>query len=469
MRKLRLQMPDLRQINWNHVLLMFRNFFTEGWYFGKEDPGSRDRLRLVTCNYTSNIIANLIGGSFWTGLLILMNADDAFIGTMTMISTSANMLQLVAPLLLERFPRRRKILTAMRGAVYFFNVVFIGLTPLFPFDQQTRLLFVALGVLVVNVISALHAPGVNIWHIQSIPNRVRQGYFSLITMTVGAVVAVCNLAGSTIVDMFKAANQEYLGLLLMRGIALVLVIIELKLYLNISEHPYESSGDKFTLKDLLVKPFSNKLYLRTVLVTFLWNFSANTPSSYFTVYMLRNVEVSYSYLTLISMLNVPIVLLLTPFWKKILQRFDWFKTLSISMVLYAMHYVGLSFTSKPTLFIYTITMIYAYFMAIGINLSFTGIPYLNMPEKNQTVFIGFYSTMANLAALLGVTFSKYFILWTENFKFSFFGFEMINKQYLLLITAVLVGCSGLCISLIDKSAKKMKAAQEAAEAGEQSV
>lgn len=458
MRKLRLQMPNLREIDWNHVARLIRGFFTEGWYFGKDDPGSRDRLRLVICNYTSNIIANLIGGSFWTGLLILMNADDAFIGTMTMISTSANMLQLVAPLLLERFPKRRKILTIMRSAVYFFNVVFIGLTPLFPFDQQTKLLFIALGVLIVNVISALHAPGVSIWHIQSIPNNVRQGYFSLITMTVGAVVAVCNLAGSAVVDLFKSFGQEYYGLLLMRAIALVLVIFEIKLYLNISEHPYESSDEKFTIKDLLVTPFNNKLYLKTVLVTFLWNFSANTPSSYFTVYMLRNVEVSYSYLTLISMLNVPIVLLFTPLWKKILQRFDWFKTLSISMALYALHYIGLSFTSKATLIIYPLTTLYAYFMAIGINLSFTGIPYLNMPEKNQTVFIGFYSTMANLAALLGVTFSKYFILWTEHFTLNVFGFEMINKQYLLLITAVLVGVSGICISLIDKSAKKMQLA-----------
>ncbi len=463
MRKLRLQMPDFSQFSWAHVLRLIQNFFTEGWYFGRDDPGSRDRLRLVTCNYTSNIIANLIGGSFWTGLLILMNADDAFIGTMTMISTSANMLQLVAPLLLEKFQKRKKILTALRAAVYFFNVVFIGITPLFPFDQQTRLLFVALGVLVVNVISAFSAPGINIWHIQSIPNNVRQGYFSLITMTVGAVVCICNLAGSTIVDMFKAADQEYLGLMLMRAIALVLVIIELKLYLNIKEYPYESSGDKFTLRDLIVKPFSNKLYLKTVLVTFLWNFSANTPSSYFTVYMLRNVEVSYSYLTLISMINVPIVLLLTPFWKKILQRFDWFKTLAFSMALYALYYVGLAFTSKATLIVYPITMLYAYFMAIGINLSFTGIPYLNMPEKNQTVFIGFYSTMANLAALLGVTFSKYFILWTEEFTLNFFGFPMVNKQYLLLITAVLVGLSGVSIFWIDKSAKRMKEAQEAAE------
>ena len=55
-------------------------------------------------------LGNLIGGSFWTGLLILMNASDSFIGSMSMISTAANMLQLFAPILLERFEHRKKLL-----------------------------------------------------------------------------------------------------------------------------------------------------------------------------------------------------------------------------------------------------------------------------------------------------------------------------------------------------------------------
>ena len=123
------------------------------------------------------------------------------------------------------------------------------------------------------------------------------------------------------------------------------------------------------------------------------------------------------------------------------------------MTLYALYYFGLAFTTKTTLFFYPLSLIYAYVIAIGINLSFTGIPYLNMPEKNQTVFIGFYSTMANLAALLGVTLSKYFILWTEGITISVFGFEMVNKQYLLILTTVLVGLSGLGVGWIDRSVK----------------
>ena len=57
----------------------------EGWYF-QDDPSSKDRVRLLGFNYSANIITNLIGGSFFTGLLILMNASDSFMGAMTMIT-----------------------------------------------------------------------------------------------------------------------------------------------------------------------------------------------------------------------------------------------------------------------------------------------------------------------------------------------------------------------------------------------
>ena len=62
--------------------------------------------------------------------------------------------------------------------------------------------------------------------------------------------------------------------------------------------------------------------------------------------------------------------------------------------------VILALVTKGTLFLYPVALILAYVFAIGINLSFTGIPYVNMPAKNQTMFIGFYSSAANLAALL---------------------------------------------------------------------
>lgn len=421
----------------------------EGWY-SPGDRSSQDRARLLVLNYTANIIANLIGGSFFTGLLLLMDADDGFIGTMSMIGVAANMVQMFAPLLLERFKKRKPLLLAMRASTMVINILVIGLIPLAPIGKQAQLTLVGVCVAVVNFVGALAAPGITVWHLQSIPPRVRSGFFSLVTMTVGSVVAIFNLLGSTVVDAFTAHGNEYGGLMALRIFAFALYVVDFYLYMRIKEYPYEDSGERFKLRDLFTLPLKNRIYLRTIAIVFLWNVTANIPGSYYTVYLLKNLNVSYTYIMIMNMLNVPVVLLLTRVWSRISSGRSPFKVLSMGMSMYLLHYIGLAFVGQNTLFIYPITLIWAFVMAIGINLPFASIPYVNIPRERQTVFIGFYSTMANFAALIGVAIGKYFIAATEELKISIFGFEMINKQYLLLLTAALMAIATLLVHRIDK-------------------
>ncbi|MBO5671305.1 MAG: hypothetical protein J6S41_07125, partial [Clostridia bacterium] len=79
------------------------------------------------------------------------------------------------------------------------------------------------------------------------------------------------------------------------------------------------------------------------------------------------------------------------------------------------------------MWLYPATLIYAFVLAVGINLSFTNVPYIHIPEKNQTIFISFYTTMNNLGALLGVTFGREFIALTEGLSTPDFS----NKQLLM--------------------------------------
>lgn len=271
------------------LLGKLRDSLISGWY----TPGERmsqDRACLVISNYTTNIVANLIGGSFYTGLLLLMDADDSFIGTMSMIGVAANMAQMFAPLLLERFTQRKKLLMTVRAITMVINILVVGLIPLAPVPHQAQLTMLGICVAVVNFAGSLISPGLSIWHIQSVPPRVRTSYFSLVTMTVGPIVAICNLGGSAIVDMFKARGNEYGGLMALRIIALALYVVDFCMYAHIKEYPYENAGSKFTLRDLFTLPFKNKLYLRSIAVVFLWNVTYNIPGSYYIVYLLKKHE-----------------------------------------------------------------------------------------------------------------------------------------------------------------------------------
>jgi len=93
-------------------------------------------------------------------------------------------------------------------------------------------------------------------------------------------------------------------------------------------------------------------------------------------------------------------------------------------------------------------------MGAGINLLMSSIAYVNIPSENQTVHLAFYSTMGNISALLGVTVGREFILATEGINITLLGIEMVNKQYILLLTAGVMIISTICIFLIQRSLRK---------------
>ena len=400
------------------LLGKLRDSLISGWY----TPGERmsqDRACLVISNYTTNIVANLIGGSFYTGLLLLMDADDNFIGTMSMIGVAANMAQMFAPLLLERFTQRKKLLMTVRAITMVINILVVGLIPLAPVPHQAQLTMLGICVAVVNFAGSLISPGLSIWHIQSVPPRVRTSYFSLVTMTVGPIVAICNLGGSAIVDMFKARGNEYGGLMALRIIALALYVVDFCMYAHIKEYPYENAGSKFTLRDLFT--------------------------------LLKNMNLSYTYITAANLINVPVVLLLTPVWGRFMKGRSPFRVLWIGMLLYVVYYIGLAFVTENSLILYPIMLVWGFVMVIGINLPFASIPYINMPKEHQTVFMGFYYAVANFAALIGVTIGKYFVGATENVTIEFMGCPMVNKQYLLLLTGALIAGAAFLVRRIERT------------------
>lgn len=423
------------------------------YVLNNKEEKAASRRNIMVSNCSTNVVANLIGGNFLTGFLLLLNADDSFMGMVTMAAFAGNILQILSPLLLERFPSRKKILISARCTIYALNVVFIGIVPFLRFTDGIKLTMIIIIILLVNLVSALTAPGFSVWHIKNIPENIRASYFSFFSVVNSIIVYSIILAGSSVVDYFKTSGRELEGLLILRIVALAFCAIDIVFMFKIKEHPNERNGEPLNLKNVIIAPFKCKKYLVTVLIGCMWNFAANIPGPYFTVYMLKDLKVQYSYLNMVNMLNIPLVLLFTPLWKKKIQRTSWFRTLYFSMGIYLIHYIGLSFVSGNTLFLHLLFMIYAFAVVPGINLTFSNIPYINMPEKNQTNFIGFYSAMNNFAALLGATVGREFITRTESLKITLLGMQMQNKQYLLLLTSAVMLVSTILIYFLQKDRK----------------
>jgi len=414
-----------------------RRRIESGWIIDGDDSNSPRRM-IVMHNLTANIIANLIGGNFFTGLMLLLQADDAFVGLMTILIFAANLLQLFAPYVLERFERRRPLLIGLKIITHLINIVFVGLIPLFPAPVQTRLAIFGFLIFFINALNAFMAPGVTVWHIAHIPNKVRVSYFSLISMLNGVGIAIFNLLAALLVDSFKQQGHELWGLELLRGFALLVAVADVYALLHIKELPRAKPLRKINVKDLFVKPWAEKVYLRSVLVVFLWSFTVNMPGSYYTVYLLRELHIGYSYITGIAAFNVLMLLLFTPLWRKIYMRFSWLKPLSIAIWMLAPHYFLLAFVSEGLHMLYPIAVIWSFLCTCGINLAFSSMAYLNLPEHNQTLFIGFYSTANNLGALSAAVLATSFVTALSGLRFGLFGVVFGEKQLLMLIVGVLM-------------------------------
>lgn len=421
-----------------HMLGSFGKILHEGWFVEGDDLSNSSRQAILLHNAMANIMGNLIGGNFLTGMLILMQADDAFIGLIPMLTFAGNLLQLLSPYILERFEKRKPILITVRAVMHTINIAIIGLIPLMPGAVQTRLAMLAASILVVNVLNAFLNPGMSIWHIAHIPPRVRVQFFSTLHLLNGVAIAVFNLLGSFVVDKLKGQGQELLGLELLRVLAYVIAVADILNLLRIKELGYGQAPGRVGLRELFIKPLRNKIYLRSVLIIFIWALFVNMPGSFYTVYLLKEQQVSYSYINIVAMLNVVVLILAMPVWRRIYLKHNWLRPLSFAMMLFSAHYLMLAFASGRLLFLYPIGMILNFLCVSGINLAFSSVGYLNIPEDNQTMYISFYATANNLAALFGATLSRAFVAGLSGLRFHIFGVPFGEKQLLMLIIGFLM-------------------------------
>ena len=106
------------------------------------DEMARNRGKILTENCCANVVNNLVGGNFLTGLLLLMDATTVEIGMISIIANICNTLQIFSPLLLERFRRRKPLLIASRAIIHLVNVVLIGLVAVLPVESQPKVLMI---------------------------------------------------------------------------------------------------------------------------------------------------------------------------------------------------------------------------------------------------------------------------------------------------------------------------------------
>lgn len=433
--------------------------------FNRFEEFAKNRLYILWFAIYANIVVILYGGYFFTGLLLKLGANDAYMGYITVVTYAGNIAAIFSPLIIERFKKRKKMLLISRGVYYLLLLGFITVLPYVGLNNGVRLSMILTVIALVNLISSLTGSGMSVWHLQSLPENVRSSFFSNLNMIIGILnMVLLNLAG-LFADYFKARGQELLGIILLRCAACLFAVLEIYNLSRLKEYPYPQPESKLSLLEIFRRPLMNSRYRAVMAIIVIWTLTATIPGPFYQVYLIKDLKISYSFLSVVNLLNIPVLLIAMPLWGRIIGRLGDVKLFAPLAGMLLLHFVSLAFVTNANYqWLYPVSVFYYFLIAAGITQVVSLMPYKFIPESNQSNFISFYGAVSTLAALLGTLIGQQFIVYTENLSLSIIGLQLGNKQIIMVVTGFAVFAGALAMYAInrwlEKTSKRMEDGQK---------
>lgn len=411
---------------------------TAGQLFNWNDDRGKGRSCMLLSGILSSVYTTLSAGVFYTSFLMANGIDIVNIGVVAFIPLFCNIFSFFCPILLEKFQRRKWLLCGARAVYLTFNIAAITVTPYLGLSERGKLIAFIVFLLIANMINAVFSAGFTVWHLNFIPNSVRANFFSVQQIINSCIGGVCALGSSLLADGLRNSPYEHTIIVAFRWIAYGIALLEVFVLSRPKEFPYPGTGSRITLKNIFIRPFRNKKFLRTMLIVLAWNFSAYITASSVDVYLLGTVKISYTLINFIAFLYSVVLILLSPFWKRVLHRLDWFKTFAICVLLNLPTLLMYScVTQADYMWLYPMLRIFQHMVGVGLNLSYANMPYINLPREHQTNYVSFYIVVANLGAFLGQITGTSIVAATRTLKFSLFGIPFTGVQTLFWLQAAI--------------------------------
>lgn len=447
----------------NHLLEPMRNTVRHA-YFEDGDGMAQSRRNILAQNLTYSLSANITGGIFLTGLLLIIlenepiSVQNHYIGLISTVQVLAGIMQFFSPMITRRLKFYRIFGLCTRMIFHALNIFALGALPFLPVSATDKAAIFIAVVFIMNSVLNIGTPPLMRWHVGTcIPEDKRNNWFSIKQLVLPIATALVNLGSGFIVDQFDLRGEQLTGILVLRGIALLFILLELRTHFKIKEEPYPTQDRNTSLKSLILEPIKDKRARAIVLIYVIWRIATQIPGQYFNAYLLEDLQVDYTFITACSATAIPLMMLVMPLWNKTVRRKGWLPSLWLSTSLYILPALLNCLTFGNTWWLYLVSVLYTNIISPGYNLCFENLPYLYKPKTDHTAFLSFYQGISGIAAFLGSLIGKYFIQLTDGITIPFFGHEIVNRQYVWLFTFAGLVILSVVITITNKNWEKEQA------------
>ena len=389
-------------------------------------------------------------GVYTTGYALHLGASTAMIGFISASISIGQLLQAFSPLLIERLPRRKTLCLLANGVStsLWLPIAFIP----FLFFEGSQLLALIACIALSKAAMSLVSPARQSWLTDLIPDEIRGRFVARqrsLTASAGLVTSVC--AGFFLSTYAAGDSQEGFSIIFM--VAVVFSGFGIWAWSRIPE-PQKSRGERVPPNQLLRLPFRHGPFRKLMFLVSGRLIIAQIAAPFFTVYMLRTLEVSYAQIAVFSAMQTIATIIMNPFWGYLADKYGYKPVMSLTATGLAIFPLGWGFVTLDNYWIMVpLVQIWGGSMSAGWGTARFNLIVKTAPAANRSAFLGCYSAVSRGCAACGAIIGGIAAeLCTSIPAVSFFGYTFAGLQYLFLANGVLrISYMGLLARLVSDS------------------
>lgn len=384
--------------------------------------------RVIEEGVASHIKEALTTGVFLVGIALQLGASNLVIGILGAVPFLANLFQIPALFLIEKYRDRRR----MVGIACSISRSFLLLVAVAPFfaDRNIAIALVVIGMTMRYCVGALSICCWNSWMRDLVPSRLLGRFFSRRLFYVQGTALLLTLSAGFFIDWWQKhlPTQVAYSYSILYLLGFLAGMLSTTMILTIPHPPMPSPETKAYGASFrwsyLKTPFRNRNFRKLMLFLVSWNFAANLAAPFFTVYMLKTLDYDMSFVVGITLMGQIIHVISLRVWGKYSDMYSNKTVMRLCGTLFIFCILGWTFTTFPDKHRYTTLMLIVLhiFMGIansGVMLTSSNIALKLAPKDKATTYLAVNSIMGSLAAgiapLIGGGFADYF----ENKEISF--------------------------------------------------
>lgn len=408
---------------------------------------------LIVDGLAAEAMITLTGGAFLVAMALLMGANNLQIGLISALPTLTNVFQLVSIWLVRRTNNRR-LVTVVCSLLARIPLLLTGAIPLL-FPDLGNIRFLIVFLFFFYFFGSVAGPSWNAWVKDLVPEHVMGSYFAKRSAYTQGLNVVLSLLAAFGVDYIRRhfptyELTTYYCMFVLAGIAGIVGA----LILARAEEP-QSQMDKANIFKLLKRPLQDPNFLRLLLFNAAWAFAVGIAMPFFTVFMMKSMHLSLSYITVLLMVSQLTGVFTFRMWGIFADRYSNKSIIAISGPLYvaclvAWCFVGIYSTQYINILLLVLIHIFTGIANAGVNLSLNNIGLKLAPTKDAVVYLSakniITAVFSALAPLLGGYLADFFELrhvqidatFTGPYKQKVFHLLYLHEwNFLFLLSAVL--------------------------------